>query len=70
MTTAENALHAALLDAKNLGAGAWLAGRWAPDGGPRVLYNLLLAVTAHRETAMQHGVLMIAPPATPPQRES
>ena len=68
-TAGEIALHASLTSLRAVGTGAWLAGKRAHKDGPTALHNTLLAVTQHRETAIERGVLMIAPPTNVPQRE-
>lgn len=69
MPSAENALRDSLLPLVDLGTGAWFAGREAHEHGPKALYDVLLAVTTHREIALQHGVLLETPLKTAPQRE-
>jgi hypothetical protein len=69
MPSAENALRDSMQALVDLGTGAWFAGREAHEHGPKALYDVLLAVTTHREIALQHGVLLETPLKTTPQRE-
>jgi len=68
-SSAADALRSALVRLRGLGRGAWLAGRGCHENGPGALHGLLVAVTAHRETAGECTVLMNGPPSSLPQGE-